>query len=322
MIVGKQSQEIVNNLPFASKTFNISANAKAFDMLIVQLYSDPVTAMIREIVANACDSHRSAGINTKVRVVIPNPIEPWFIVEDFGLGMSEETIDTIYTNVFESTKDQDNESTGGFGLGSKTPYAVTDTFNVTSIKDGIKCEYLMYRDGNRNPAYMLTSKVDTDEPNGVKVSVPFNGKYCSYEEFKSKASAVLSRFDFEFECNVDVVNFREKLVSTSDPDIFLEQISGQRGYSHYNKESYVIMAGIAYPVGTLDDISVLGHRTYFVIPNGSVELTPSREQLFYSEKTKQFLKSGLKDRTNKVYNEIVEGMDKCKTISEKISQSR
>lgn len=306
MIVGNQSQEIVNNLPFASKTFSISANAKAFDMLIAQLYSDLATAMIREIVANACDSHRSAETNAKVIVRIPNVLEPWFVVQDFGLGMSEETIDTIYTNVFESTKDQDNESTGGFGLGSKTPYAVTDTFNVATVKDGIKCEFLMYRDGNRNPAYMLTSKTETDEPNGVKVSVPFNGKFCSYDEFKQKAITVLSRFDFEFDCNIEFKKCRETWLETPVPNVYVDTI--QRGTS-------VLMAGILYPLN--EDISPLYRHTIVEIPNGSVELTPSREQLFYSQKTKDYIAS-LKPSLNEAEKAIKEKFSKITKLKERI----
>jgi hypothetical protein len=306
MIVAGQTQEITNTLPFESKNFSIAANAKAFDLLMGQLYSDPAAAMIREIVANANDSHKAAGVDKPVFIHVPNLLEPWFVVQDFGLGLSAEQIDNIYTTVFESTKDQDNEATGGFGLGSKTPYAVSDSFTVSAIKDGIKNEYLMFRDGNRNPSYMLTSTTKTDEGNGVKVTVPFNGSFCTYQEFEDKAKRVLSMFDTKFDCNLKIKHFKEGLVSLTD-NIHL---------SKETRADYIVMAGIAYPLNDKHFYTRFHRGMYIEVPNGAVELTPSREQLFYSKETIAYVQS-LDKQCEALYENIRKGMEELKTIKEK-----
>lgn len=304
MIVGQSTQEITNTLPFASNNFSIAANAKAFDLLMGQLYSDPAAAMIREIVANGNDSHKAAGVTTPIRVHIPNILEPWFVVQDFGLGLSAEQVDKVYTTVFESTKDNDNDATGGFGLGSKTPYAVSDSFTVSTIKDGIKNEYLMYRDGNRNPAYMLTSTTETTEGNGVTVTVPFNGSFCTYPEFEAKAKQVLSMFDTAFDCNIEIKHFKENVKDLGDGIYASKQTRG----------NYVVMAGIAYPIANEHLSTDFRCGLYIEIPNGSVELTPSRESLFYSKDTIAYIKGEIASRVDSVCSKITDGYRECDTF--------
>lgn len=104
-----------------SKKVTIANNAKAFRIIINNLYSNIKLAMIREIIANAYDSHVSAGnVETPIQIKKPDVFEPFLTVRDYGTGMSRETIDKIYSVIYQSTKDQDNQGVGMYGMGSKT----------------------------------------------------------------------------------------------------------------------------------------------------------------------------------------------------------
>ena len=112
---------------------SIAANGKAFKALTDNLYQNKIGSIVREISANAIDAQNQAG-NGEIpfQIHLPDTFEPWFSVRDFGIGLSPEIMENVFLTLFESTKDQSNDSIGAFGLGSKTPLAYTDQFTITS----------------------------------------------------------------------------------------------------------------------------------------------------------------------------------------------
>lgn len=295
MIVNNDTQEIVNNTGMEKRGFSIKANAKAFDLLFNSLYSDPMSAMIREVAANAADAHIAAGCPDKaITVHIPNVLEPWFVFKDEGVGMTEDVVANIYTTVFESTKDSSNAETGGFGLGCKTPYAMGDNFTVVTVKDGVRNEYLMYRDEQRNPAYLQTSSTKTDEPNGTTVTVPYNKEQGTFDEIRRKAINILSMFSCPVKTNFDGLRpYKEGLVDMGEGVLYAPAGTPAKTNSIVN----VVMANICYPVDTRelgnDFYYMFGMPVFINIPNGSVDLTPSRESMQYTPRTISFLKGAM-----------------------------
>lgn len=82
----------------------------------------------------------------------------------------------VYTTFFKSTKDDNNEDIGGFGIGSKSPLAYADYFVSTSVKDGKK-NVIMTSKNNDMPSYQVMLKdADTDEPNGTTVRIPIKSE--------------------------------------------------------------------------------------------------------------------------------------------------
>jgi len=78
--------------------FNIQASAKAFKILSDGLYTDKIQACIRELSCNAYDSHVAAGkADVPFKVHMPTILEPFFSVQDFGLGLSHDDIMHLYT---------------------------------------------------------------------------------------------------------------------------------------------------------------------------------------------------------------------------------
>ena len=76
--------------------------------------------------------------DTPFEVHLPTILEPYFSVRDYGTGLTDQEIESIYTTYFESTKTNSNEYIGALGLGSKSPFSYTDNFTVTSVKNGSK----------------------------------------------------------------------------------------------------------------------------------------------------------------------------------------
>ena len=102
--------------------FKIKTSATAFKILSEGLYSNKIGSMIRELICNAYDAHCAAGTkDIPIDVELPMVTNPLFRIRDYGTGLSEADMQTIYTTYFESTKSGDNKYIGGFGLGSITP---------------------------------------------------------------------------------------------------------------------------------------------------------------------------------------------------------
>jgi hypothetical protein len=151
--------------------FTIAASAKAFDILSSNLYQNKILAVIREISCNAADAHQLVGRPLReIKVHLPIFSEPYFAVRDFGPGLSKDDVLHLYTTYFQSNKDSNNDLIGGFGLGSKSPFAVADQFTVTSWHDGTKRSYVCYK-LNGVPAINVISEEPSSDPTGLEVRV-------------------------------------------------------------------------------------------------------------------------------------------------------
>ena len=139
MIISDNSVDVTLSNVGNTGEFKIKNSRKAFQILSSGLYSNKIKAIIRELSTNALDSHRAAGtVDTPFEVHLPTILEPYFSVRDYGTGLTDQEIESIYTTYFESTKTNSNEYIGALGLGSKSPFSYTDNFTVTSVKNGSK----------------------------------------------------------------------------------------------------------------------------------------------------------------------------------------
>ena len=121
--------------------FGISSSAEFFNILSSTLYSDQILAVVREVLCNAWDAHIEAGCTDKpVQITLDNGK---FSIKDFGKGIHHDDIGPIYGTYGNSTKKNDGNQTGGFGLGCKAPFAYTEHFEVISCHQGVKTIYAM-----------------------------------------------------------------------------------------------------------------------------------------------------------------------------------
>jgi hypothetical protein len=281
---------------FEENQFSIEASAKAFMILSDGLYSNKILAVIRELSTNAYDSHVDCGcVDKPFEVHLPNRLEPFFHVRDFGTSMNHENCMTLYTTYFRSTRNNSNDSVGCLGLGSKAPFAYTDSFTVEAYMGGKKRIYSAHRDRNGSPTFSLLETVDTSEPDGIKVSMPV--KSDDMETFRREAQSVFQYFKVRPTLlGSEQVHFRDEATLLRATDNTWEFNTG-------DSSNKIIMGQIAYPINE-DNIASRynsddklgnflwqsnGLRLYVNI--GDVDITPSREALSYTPETKKNIRN-------------------------------
>lgn len=115
--------------------FGISDDPAFFHVLSTSLYNNPTLAVVRETICNSWDAHIEADkTDTPIRITIDT--DNFITFRDFGNGIPDELIGSIYGVYGASTKKSNSSVTGGFGLGCKSPFAYTDSFQVTSWNQG------------------------------------------------------------------------------------------------------------------------------------------------------------------------------------------
>ncbi len=101
MKIDTKTRKIIRSDDFKETGFRIEANAKAFDILSSKIYTDVPLAIVRELSTNAFDAHVENNCADKpFDVKLPNALDPEFAIRDFGPGLSDENIETIYTTYF------------------------------------------------------------------------------------------------------------------------------------------------------------------------------------------------------------------------------
>lgn len=142
------------------------------------LYSNKIGSIVRELSANALDAHRMVGkedVPFEVRLPGLDGLfkqdESIFSIRDYGPGLSEEDIYSLYTSYGSSSKRNDNSQIGGFGIGSKSPFAYADMFTVTSWNHGTMSKYLCFLNQEGSPCIKKLESGVSDEPSGMQVEI-------------------------------------------------------------------------------------------------------------------------------------------------------
>lgn len=267
-----------------TSTFKISTTAHAFKMLSSGLYSDKIKAVLREIGCNAHDAHIAGGIAHKsIEVKLPNHIDSQFWIKDFGPGLSFDDVMGLYTTYFASTKQESDDFTGGFGLGSKSPFSYTDSFMITSCHGGKERTFTAHIGNDGSPKIALMTEVDTTET-GIRISFPVPAN--DYGSFQTKAQEV-----FQY--------FTPLPTILGGDDIKPAEYSEDAGHYAILKNAQhgnirVQMGNVVYPVNfnQLSRVSNAFVNAFsysrgflFRMPIGSLNIAASREELQYDPAT-------------------------------------
>ena len=172
----------------------------AFFLLSSTLYKEPYRAIIRELVSNAIDASKAANKANPVILHIPSSISANdnFYVQDFGIGMTLEHVINIYGNYFSSSKQNDSNSIGGFGLGGKTPFIY-----VKDKADGFKLETTSPEDGVRRT---FVFKMQTNQYGGLQ---PVYSYLENLDEVDSPIKG--TKISFKLDNMTDIISFSESI---------------------------------------------------------------------------------------------------------------
>lgn len=276
--------------------FQIQASAHAFRILSSGLYSDKISAVLREIGCNAADSHIAAGCPDRpIEVKLPSTFDKDFYIKDYGIGLTHEEITGLFTTYFSSNKSDTDDMTGAFGLGSKSPFSYTDSFAVTTAKDGVQRAYTAHIGADGAPVIsLLEERAATEEwRSGMMVSFPV--KPSDVQEFHSKAAKVFSRFSVK------------PVILGGPPIREIETIvKGENFFFPVDGEydASVVMGNVAYPINaerlgiTWQDTAesaLLRGNVQLLLPIGLAMPTASREELEYDPQTRTNIRQRLKE---------------------------
>lgn len=331
MITHDQKTEITREGIQSESTFVIKASAKAFDIMSSNLYSDKIKAIVRELSCNARDAHVAAGKeDVPFEIHLPTYADPTFYIKDYGTGLSKEQIagyhdehgnfvPGLYQTFFDSTKDKTNDMIGCLGLGSKTPFAYARQFTVESRYNGKKMIFTAFKNAENIPSITMLGEADTDEPNGITVSLGVNPNDLS--KFEVAAKKALMYFD-PIPNVVGLSSFR--------PYELKHTVHGngwrirQSEYYAYMNGPYVVQGFVAYPIQT--DILIGGNRKLseeakallsvdvdMYVPIGAVDIAPSREALSYDDATIDNLINALEAAAAEMRDRFQESFDECAT---------
>ena len=294
-----------------SKKMRLSENAQSmvFQMFTKSVYSNPIGTVVREITSNCFDSHVEAGVKDMpvvIRKSFDDETETHYIsFIDYGVGMSPDRIENVYSVYFESTKRVDNEQIGGFGIGAKSVLAYKrstgmgegeydNSFYVITVFNGVKYVYMVY-EGNESPEVSLLHSEATNESNGTEIRIPVLAK--DLKTFEREMVKQLYYFE-----NIVFDGFDDSEFVKNDYQIVRGKSFLFRG-DEYSSNMHVCLGRVAYPI----DFNALDlYANDYSIPIaiklnvGDINVTVSRESLDYSEKTVKLLKQKLEEAKNEI----------------------
>lgn len=144
--------------------------------MLAKLYSEPHRAVLREYVSNAYDANIEANATKPVEVHLPEKDEPWLSVRDYGKGLDYLGIVSVFANFGTSTKRDSDNLIGGFGIGSKSGLAVSDSIQVTSVCNSTLNEFVVERTPNGIITRFTKENEETTQDSGTTVTISYNDK--------------------------------------------------------------------------------------------------------------------------------------------------
>jgi hypothetical protein len=298
---------LVSSSPIAeSAEFGISLNDTAHIMSILrdQLYSDKILAVLREYGSNAWDAHRDAGKpELPIKVTLPTATEPTLTIRDFGLGLTPDGVFKVFTQYGASTKRNNDNSVGMLGIGSKSGFAYSDSFTVTSFCEGMKRTYVAVLDASEKGLINLLHEEPCGEETGVAISIAVRPQ--DLRNFEHTAKQLFKYFVPRPDINTELPQL-PPAQSTLKHGVIYEREEG-----YYSDRKWVAVMGcVSYNInldqlrgidatpegGVAAFLSNISGALYFNI--GEVQVSASREELKYSAETKLAL--------IRKFNELVE----------------
>jgi len=209
--------------------------AMGMALITKYLYQSPIQTLTQEYISNARDAIKLVGgTNKDIQITLPTKVEPVLKIRDFGPGMSLDKIENVFAKLGRSDKRNDSSQTGGYGIGGKSAFAYTDSFQIRSIVDGEESIYLSYFVPNEEARIDIIQKNKTSEKNGTEVMIPVK-----IEHIQDFISAVYRTIYWWNEKPQILGMFQEEInkdfTTTPEPFIELDNLKIYKQSSVWNK---------------------------------------------------------------------------------------
>ena len=284
---------------------------------LINLYSDPIGSIVREVTSNCYDAHREKRL--KREGIIPSTAEDipkyWYkdekcpeiefqeenillgignamIFRDYGIGLSQDRVETIYTMFGNSTKRSDNLQIGGFGIGAKSPFSYTNTFYIIANHNGVKHSYMLYNEAFHMDMIQATA---TDDLNSTEVIIPIQEDK-DLRTFKKSIEQQLLYFDGLRYINVDEglgAHINSVKIDYEDDDLI---VALGLNDTEIDDDLHCVVGRVRYPLDfkQLDGIDEDRAPASLKFAIGEIDLVPSRENIRYTDRTKDAIKAKFK----------------------------
>lgn len=323
MKIEQQNKTVTRSGVARETSFNIAVTAQAVDILSSKIYTDPIMAIVRELSTNARDAQVDAGNKDRqFDVHLPNSMNPFFAIRDYGTGLSPQDLETVYTTYFQSTRNDSDEFTGAFGLGSKSPFAYTDMFTVTSFYEGKKYTYSAFKGEKGIPNIALLNEEDTTEHNGLEIRIEV--KRNDFADFVSKAKFVYQFFDVRPNVSGAKIEYNEDIV-LEEKGVY-QVYRGNRWNSFLPGRVNIVMGNVCYEAShnRITDPIGYGYSLVIFAEIGECDISASREEIYYSDKTietvEQKIENAVERISQNVLNKVAVGfnsdLEKAQAIAE------
>jgi hypothetical protein len=280
-----------------SKAMSISVeNMAHLQSVLSNLYSNPTLAVLREYSTNAFDAHVEAGVNKPIKISLPTSLSPTLMIEDFGIGMSTDQLLNMYSSYGASTKRGTNEQTGMLGLGSKSALSVTTQFTVRSRRGGIETTALIFLNDTGAGEIKIVDTKATNET-GTLITLAVDPK--DIRGFQRAAESL-----FPYWPDGSVTGLEGIVVSGFSKKSDWKWISPNvaltpKAYRYGGGTVTVVQGNVPYEIDN-NQLSEAGrkafgtlglnlHNLVIIAPIGSLQFTPAREGLYYTNFTNDAL---------------------------------
>lgn len=255
------------------------------DALSKSFYSDIYGSVIREYASNSYDAEIEANVESPVVKLRFDQSDRSMHFIDHGTGLTPQAMQEVFISFGESTKRDSNKYIGSMGLGCKSLFAYCDCFYITTCIDGTEYQY-MYSKTGLIPELDLIAEQPTTKCNGTDVWFYLKPSKSSYEDTE------LIQF-------IRAINQQLKYFS----NVFVEGINAiDNNYVLYKGNHYICRPDLVnvnsylevchgknkYPIDfNILNITPIKSNIALYFEIGELDITRNRENLLYTDKTKQ-----------------------------------
>lgn len=270
--------------------------AHVFSILRSSLYSDKALAMIREYCTNAQDAHIDSGKkDLPIQVKLPTLLDNTLTIRDFGKGLSNDGIFSVFNSYGESTKRDTDDLVGMLGIGSKSAFSYVNDFTIKSYNNGLLSVYIAYIDETNIGKISLIHTEPTSE-SGLEICITistnhirsYNDTFSEYLSRFKPTPKVLNYHDFE---NLVKSNTRKFVVSHDNWGIISG--GGRNIVRMGNVDYHFDFDTLKITEPELQCFSSSRFNIYLEAKIGSVVPSASRESLEMNSKTIDYIKGEL-----------------------------
>lgn len=296
MIIKHTSSPVITSGDMEVSKVEIDPNNADFIGLILRdkIYTDKILAPIREYITNAVDAHVESGVDKAVDVRITRNDSHEYIwsVRDYGTGLNEQDVRSIFFSYGSSTKRNSNSQMGLYGIGSKSFACYSESFNVISHFDGIRTHYCcVVGAGNQGVSVSNVYKV-SEEPTtetGIEISADISKDYWKFHDKTQKFVE-----NFLPNTKIQYTDFDGNVHVPKTPTLTYEKNGFVvNSYDSMYAGTYlsIRMGGVIYKTDHRVSVyNTFKHGLIVDVPIGRLTIPPSRESLDVSTNNDRVLK--------------------------------